>query len=53
MRCVAELIFKETGKRALTFETEAGLLSCWQGDAPLISTVDMGKPRCVERDPAG
>jgi diaminopimelate epimerase len=45
MRCVAELIFKETGKRALTFETEAGLLSCWQGDAPLISTVDMGKPR--------
>ena len=45
MRCVAELIFKETGKRALTFETEAGLLNCWQGDAPLISTVDMGKPR--------
>jgi diaminopimelate epimerase len=45
MRCVAELIFKETGKRALTFETETGLLSCWQGDAPLISTVDMGKPR--------
>jgi diaminopimelate epimerase len=45
MRCVAELIFKETGKRALTFETEAGLLSCWQGEAALISTVDMGKPR--------
>jgi diaminopimelate epimerase len=45
MRCVAELMFKETGKRALTFETSAGLLNCWQGDAPLISTVDMGKPR--------
>jgi diaminopimelate epimerase len=45
MRCVAELLFKETGKRALTFETSAGLLNCWQGDAPLISTVDMGKPR--------
>jgi diaminopimelate epimerase len=45
MRCVAELIFKETGKRALTFETKAGLLNCWQGDAPLISTVDMGAPR--------
>jgi diaminopimelate epimerase len=44
MRCVAELIFKETGKRALTFETKAGLLNCWQGDAPLISTVDMGAP---------
>src|SRR5256886_16268919 len=45
MRCVAELFFKETGKRALIFETDAGLLNCWQGDAPLISTVDMGKPR--------
>jgi len=45
MRCVAELIFKETGKRALTFETKAGLLNCWQGEAPLISTVDMGAPR--------
>jgi diaminopimelate epimerase len=45
MRCLAELIFKETGKRALTFETKAGLLNCWQGDAPLISTVDMGAPR--------
>jgi diaminopimelate epimerase len=45
MRCIAELLFKETGKRALTFETKAGLLNCWQGDTPLISTVDMGKPR--------
>jgi diaminopimelate epimerase len=45
MRCVAELMFKETGKRALTFETEAGLLNCWQGDTALISTVDMGQPR--------
>jgi diaminopimelate epimerase len=45
MRCIAELLFKETGKRALTFETKAGLINCWQGDAPLMSTVDMGKPR--------
>ena len=45
MRCVAELIFKETGKRALSFETKAGLINCWQGDAELISTVDMGAPR--------
>ncbi|MFL6797153.1 MAG: diaminopimelate epimerase [Xanthobacteraceae bacterium] len=45
MRCVAELLFKESGKRALTFETNAGLLNCWQADAPLTSTVDMGKPR--------
>ena len=26
-------------------ETTAGLLSCWRGDRPLVSTVDMGKPR--------
>ncbi|MFL6831428.1 MAG: diaminopimelate epimerase [Xanthobacteraceae bacterium] len=45
MRCVAELLFKETGKSALTLETTAGLLNCWKGDRPLISTVDMGKPR--------
>lgn len=45
MRCVAELLFKEAGKSALTLETTAGLLSCWKGDRPLISTVDMGKPR--------
>ena len=45
MRCIAELLFEETGKNALTFETKAGLLSCWKGEAPLISTVDMGKPR--------
>ena len=45
MRCVAELMFQETGKDALTFETTAGLLNCWKGAAPLVSTVDMGKPR--------
>ncbi len=45
MRCVADIMFKETGKRALTFETKAGVINCWQGKAPLTSTVDMGKPR--------
>src|SRR5947209_17712672 len=45
MRCIAELMFRETGKAALTFETPAGLLNCWKGAAPLVSTVDMGKPR--------
>ena len=45
MRCIAELMFRETAKDTLTFETPAGLLNCWKGDAPLISTVDMGKPR--------
>ena len=50
MRCVAELLFKETGKGALTLETAAGLLSCWKGDRPLVSTVDMGKPRFAWND---
>ena len=45
MRCIADVLFKETGKGALTFETQAGLLNCWKGETPLISTVDMGKPR--------
>lgn len=45
MRCIAELLFEETGKSVLTLETTAGLLSCWKGDRPLISTIDMGKPR--------
>jgi diaminopimelate epimerase len=45
MRCIAELLFKETGKTALTFETKAGLLNCWKGREPLVSTVDMGAPR--------
>ncbi|HEY2227555.1 MAG TPA: diaminopimelate epimerase [Xanthobacteraceae bacterium] len=45
MRCVAELLFRETGKTTLTFETKAGLLNCWKGTEPLVSTVDMGTPR--------
>src|SRR5437867_13085946 len=45
MRCIADLLFKETGKATLTFETPAGILNCWKGEAPLVSTVDMGKPR--------
>jgi diaminopimelate epimerase len=45
MRCVAEILFREGGKAALIFETKAGLLKCWKGAAPLVSTVDMGKPR--------
>src|SRR6187397_456543 len=45
MRCVAELMFGETGKEALTFETQAGLINCRKAATPLVSTVDMGKPR--------
>ena len=50
MRCVADIVFKETGKTALTFETKAGLLNCWKGDEPLIATVDMGAPRFGWKD---
>jgi diaminopimelate epimerase len=45
MRCIADILFKETGKSALTLETRAGVLNCWKGERPLVSTVDMGKPR--------
>jgi diaminopimelate epimerase len=45
MRCVADILFKESGKSALTFETKAGVLNCWKDAAPLTSTVDMGVPR--------
>jgi len=45
MRCVASLLFDETGKNALTFETDAGLLECWKAPTPGLFTVDMGKPR--------
>ena len=45
MRCVAALCSRKPARTRLTFETEAGLLNCWKGDAPLVSTVDMGEPR--------
>src|SRR6516165_6531353 len=44
MRCIAEVMFGESGKTALTFETKAGLLNCWKGAQPRVSTVDMGMP---------
>jgi diaminopimelate epimerase len=45
MRCVADILFKESGNPTLTVETRAGLLACVKGAAPLTSTVDMGVPR--------
>jgi diaminopimelate epimerase len=44
MRCVADIVSKESGKSALTFETKAGILNAWKG-ADGLFTVDMGKPR--------
>jgi diaminopimelate epimerase len=45
MRCVAEQVFRESSKAALTFETKAGILNCWKTPSPSVFTVDMGVPR--------
>jgi len=45
MRCVVRRLFEKTGQTAVTFETAAGLLKCWQGPAPDLYTVDMGAPK--------
>jgi diaminopimelate epimerase len=50
MRCVARRMFEASGKAALTFETRAGLLNCWQGPKPDLYTVDMGPPKFGWRD---
>lgn len=42
-RCVVQALAAETGKRAFTFETRAGILTATEHDDGLI-TVDMGKP---------
>src|ERR1700730_13647305 len=44
MRCLASLLFDETGKDALAVETRAGLLNCWKAGQQSF-TVDMGVPR--------
>jgi len=44
MRCLASVLFQETGKDALSLETKAGLLNCWKAGQETF-TVDMGVPR--------
>jgi diaminopimelate epimerase len=44
MRCVADIVSKQSGKDALTFETASGILNCWKAEGGLF-TVDMGAPR--------
>ena len=44
-RCIAAVVSEQTGKPALTFETQAGLLRCWRAERPGFFTVDMGVPR--------
>jgi len=50
MRCVVRRLFEKTGQTAVTFETAAGLLNCWQGPAPDLYTVDMGAPKFAWQD---
>jgi diaminopimelate epimerase len=45
MRCVADILLRESGRTALAVETAAGVLNCWPGQALLTATVDMGAPR--------
>src|SRR5882724_11524462 len=50
MRCVVRQLFEQTGQTAVTFETKAGLLNCWQGPSPDLYTVDMGPPKFGWKD---
>src|SRR3974377_817348 len=50
MRCVVRRLFEATGQTAVTFETTAGLLNCWQGPSPDLYTVDMGAPKFSWQD---
>lgn len=45
MRCVASLVNRDTGRRAMTFETASGRLEAWSDPASGLFTVDMGAPR--------
>jgi diaminopimelate epimerase len=49
MRCVSWVVAEETGRKALKFETRAGVLEARVADAGHIS-VDMGAPRFGWRD---
>ncbi len=50
MRCVARRVFEASGRSAVTFETSAGLLNCWQGPSSDLYTIDMGAPKFGWRD---
>ena len=49
MRCVSWVVAEETGRKALKFETRAGVLEARVGDTGHIA-VDMGAPRFGWRD---
>jgi len=43
-RCIADILFEETGKDTVTIDTTGGFLSCTKAENGMI-TVDMGTPR--------
>ena len=43
-RCVADIVFKETGADSATIDTKGGFLVCQKADSGLV-TVDMGVPK--------
>jgi diaminopimelate epimerase len=43
-RCIADLLFRETGRSTVTIDTDGGRLSCTRAGEGLV-TVDMGVPR--------
>src|SRR5262245_44963252 len=49
MRCVGWIVARETGRKALKFETQAGVLDVSVADIGRIA-VDMGRPRFGWRD---
>ncbi|HEX6002005.1 MAG TPA: diaminopimelate epimerase [Hyphomicrobiaceae bacterium] len=49
MRCVSWVVAEGSGRKALRFETHAGVLEAHVTDAARIS-VDMGRPRCSWQD---
>jgi len=48
-RCIADILFKETGKDTVTVQTTGGLLICTTAPNGMI-TVDMGAPKFDWRD---
>jgi diaminopimelate epimerase len=48
-RCVADLLFRETGRTSVTIDTDGGLLRCTRAGDGLV-TVDMGAPRFGWKD---
>jgi diaminopimelate epimerase len=44
MRCIAALVSEQTGRSALKFQTQAGMITCWRAEGGHY-TVDMGQPR--------